>query len=91
MTVARVNWFDRDPGGGTINITPAPVPFALDLDTHELTRLSAVLTACGDNLDLVTMHATESTARRLLYSNLSPEQRRIYGELHEAGVLGADL
>ena len=60
---------------------------AFDFGTHELTRLSAVLTACGNNLNLVTMHAAECDARRLLYSSLNPEQRRIYQQLTEAGIL----
>ena len=45
------------------------------------------LTACGDNLNLVSMHAAECDARRLLYSSLNPEQRRTYQQLTEAGIL----
>lgn len=62
-------------------------PVTFDFDGHELTRLSAVLTACGDNLNLVSMHAAECDARRLLYSSLSPEQRAIHKKLTEAGIL----
>ena len=58
-----------------------------DLTDHELTRLSAVLTACADNLSLVTMHAAECDARRLLYSSLDANQRRIHQQLTEAGIL----
>ena len=65
-------------------------PMSFDFDGHELTRLSAVLTACGDNLNLVTLHAAECDARRLLYSSLSPEQRAIHKQLTEAGILNPD-
>ena len=61
--------------------------FNVDLEGHELTRLSAVLTACGDNLRLVSMHAADCDARRLLYSSLNPDQRAIYQRLTEAGII----
>ena len=61
--------------------------FNVDLEGHELTRLSAVLTACGDNLRLVSMHAAECDARRMLYTGLDAEQRAIYQKLTEAGIL----
>jgi hypothetical protein len=59
--------------------------FNVDFDDHELTRLSAVLTAC--DLDLLTMYHAEVDARRLLYGSLSPEQRAIHQQLSEAGIL----
>jgi hypothetical protein len=62
--------------------------FNIDFDTHELTRLAAVLSACAADLDLLTMHANECDARRLLYSGLDAEQRRIHQQLTEAGILG---
>ena len=62
--------------------------FNVDLDGHELTRLSAVLTACAADLDLLTMHANECDARKRLYNGLDPEQRRIHQQLTEAGILG---
>lgn len=62
-------------------------PMEFDLTDHELTRLSAVLNACATNLNLVTMHAAECDARRLLYSSLNPEQRAIHQQLTEAGIL----
>lgn len=62
-------------------------PMEFDLTSHELTRLSAVLAACAADLDLLTMHANECDARRLLYSGLDPEQRRIHQQLTEAGIL----
>lgn len=49
-------------------------PVTFDLENHELTRLSAVLTA-------------ECDARRLLYSSLDANQRRIHQQLTEAGIL----
>lgn len=55
-------------------------------DDHELTRVATVLSAC-DDLDLVSMHASECDARRLLYSSLDPGQRVIYRQLTEAGIL----
>lgn len=63
--------------------------FTFDLDAHELTRLTAVLTACGDQFDLLTMHNDEVDARRVLYGSLSVEQRVIHQQLTEAGILGA--
>ena len=66
-----------------MNLTDVTFDFA----DHELTRLSAVLTACADNLSLVTMHAAECDARRLLYSSLDANQRRIHQQLTEAGIL----
>lgn len=64
-----------------------PTPVTFDLENHELTRLSAVLHACADNLNLVTLHAAECDARRLLYSSLDANQRRIHQQLTEAGIL----
>jgi hypothetical protein len=55
-------------------------------DDHELARVVTVLSACED-LDLVSMHAGECDARRLLYSSLDLEQRAIYRQLNEAGIL----
>jgi hypothetical protein len=66
-------------------MTLTPVEF--DFDSHELARLAAVLSACPDDLDLITMHQNECDARRLLYSSLSPEQRAIHQQLTDAGIL----
>lgn len=62
-------------------------PVTFNLYTHELTRLSAVLTACTADLDLLTLHANECDAHKRLYSNLNPEQRCIHQQLTEAGIL----
>jgi hypothetical protein len=62
-----------------------------DLEGHELARLSAVLTAAADNLSLVTMHALECDARRMLYGGLDAEQRAIYQQLTEAGILNGHM
>jgi hypothetical protein len=62
------------------------VPFEIDLTAHELTRLSAVLSAC--DFDLVEMHRSECEATRMLYSGLDEKQLAIHQQLVEAGVLG---
>lgn len=62
-------------------------PVAFDLSGHETTRVAAVLAACSDDLDLLTMYYDEADARRLLYSSLSPEQRAIHQQLTDAGIL----
>lgn len=89
MTAAQVNWFRREPGGSTTYIALDLTPFVMDLDSHELTRTAAVLEAANatDTLDPVTLYAGECEARALLYGNLDVEQRRVYRELVEAGVL----
>lgn len=60
-----------------------------DLSGHEQARLAATLTACADDLDLVDVFAKECAAARMLYSNLSPEQQRVYAQLEAAGILGS--
>ena len=67
---------------------PELVDFTLDLAAHEQTRVAAVLSAAGDQLDLVDMYYNECDATRMLYSGLSPEQWKIYDQLVAAGVLG---
>jgi hypothetical protein len=66
---------------------PDLTPVTFDFDSHELARLAAVLSACSHDLDLLTMHQNECDARRLLYTNLSPEQRAIHQQLTDAGIL----
>jgi hypothetical protein len=62
-------------------------PVTFDFDSHELTRLAAVLAACSDDLDLLTMYQDECDARRMLYSSLNAEQRAIHQQLTDAGIL----
>ncbi len=61
--------------------------YVFDLTAHETTRLAAVLAACADTYDPVEILAGEQEALRLLYTDLSPEQEAIYGQLVAAGVL----
>ena len=63
------------------------LPFALDLTLDEARRRAAVLEAIGDDWDPVAVLAEEERAYDMLYSDLDPEQQRIYDELVEAGVL----
>lgn len=61
-----------------------------DLVGHEQSRLAAVLAAGGDLApDPGAVLAAEAAAHRMLYSDLDPEQQRIYQMLVDAGVLGA--
>jgi hypothetical protein len=62
-------------------------PVTFDFSNHELARLAAVLAACSDDRDLITMHQNECDARRMLYSSLDAEQRRIHQQLTDAGIL----
>jgi hypothetical protein len=66
-------------------MTLTPVDF--DFDNHELTRLAAVLSACSDDMDLLTLYYNECDAHRLLYSSLDAEQRAIHQQLTDAGIL----
>lgn len=67
---------------------PELVDWSLDLAAHEQTRVAAVLTAVGDQLNLLDMYHNECDATRMLYSGLSLEQWKIYDQLVEAGVIG---
>lgn len=58
-----------------------------DFTNHETARVAAVLAACSDQLDLITMYEAEVEARRMLYGGLSPEQRAIHRQLTDAGIL----
>jgi hypothetical protein len=62
-------------------------PVTFDLSGHETARVAAVLAACSDDLDLLTMHQDECDARRLLYSSLNAEQRAVHQQLTDAGIL----
>lgn len=62
---------------------------AFDLTGHETARVAAILAACADDLDLLTMYHAECDARRLLYTSLSPEQRAVHQQLTDAGILSA--
>lgn len=66
-------------------MTLTPVTF--DFDSHELARLAAVLAACSDDIDLVTLYYNECDALRLLYSSLDAEQRAVHQQLTDAGIL----
>lgn len=65
------------------------VPFTIDLAAHEQARLAAVLAGVGDQFDLVDMYYGECDATRMLHGSLDAEQRKIYDQLAEAGVLGS--
>lgn len=64
------------------------VDWSLDLYGHELERTATVLAAAGHTMDLLTMHANETDAHRMLYTGLNHEQRQIYRQLQQAGILG---
>jgi hypothetical protein len=65
----------------------ADLDFAYNLTLDEARRRTAVLEAIGDDWDPIAVLAEENEAYDLLYSNLDPEQQRIYDELVSAGVL----
>jgi hypothetical protein len=65
----------------------APVGFVVDLSSHETLRRTHVLAALGPDWDPVAALRDEEAAHDLLYSDLSPEQQRVYDELVSAGVL----
>ncbi len=65
----------------------ANLDFAYDLTLDEARRRRAVLEAIGDDWDPVAVLAEEQTAYDMLYSDLDPEQQRVYNELVRAGVL----
>jgi hypothetical protein len=90
---------EREPGSEgpdrasrlrSITVGIKPKSFALiihDLSVDEPRRRSAILDAIGDDWDPIRALAQEMQAHELLYSNLNPEQQRIYDELVSAGVL----
>jgi hypothetical protein len=63
------------------------VPFNIDLTAHEGARLAAVLDALGPHRDPTEIYASESEARRMLYTHLDPDQQAAYDVLIAAGVL----
>jgi len=65
----------------------APVDFTVDLSSHETLRRTHVLAALGPDWDPVAALRDEEASHDLLYSDLSPEQQRVYDELVSAGVL----
>jgi len=65
----------------------APLVITHDLVLDEARRRTAILEAIGDDWDPIEALAQEMQAYELLYSNLNPEQQRIYDELVSAGVL----
>jgi hypothetical protein len=65
----------------------ADLDFAYDLALDEARRRTAVLEAIGEKWDPIAVLAEENKAYDMLYSNLDPEQQRIYDELVSAGVL----
>jgi hypothetical protein len=86
----------RNPGWSkqdrAINRRSSTVPiepqfFAHDLSLDEAARRRAVLAAIGDNWDPIDALSQEMQAYELLYSNLDPDQQRVYDELVSAGVL----
>jgi Family of unknown function (DUF6400) len=64
------------------------MPFAFDLTSHEIRRMTAVLDAMPD-WDPAAVLAAEAEAHSLLYSGLNTEQRSIYDGLCKAGVFDA--
>ena len=63
------------------------VPFNIDLTAHEGARLAAVLDAIGPHWDPTEIYASESEARRMLYTHLDADQQAAYDVLIAAGVL----
>ena len=71
-----------------MGIKPKSFPLIIhDLSVDEPRRRSAILDAIGDDWDPIRALAQEMQAHEQLYSNLNPEQQRIYDELVSAGVL----
>jgi hypothetical protein len=64
---------------------PFVITHDLRLDEHR--RRTAMLEAIGADWDPIQVLADEERAYELLYSNLNPEQQRIYDELVSAAVL----
>jgi hypothetical protein len=64
-----------------------PLTTIHDLSLDETRRRRAVLAAIGDNWDPIDALSQEIRAYELLYSNLDPDQQRVYDELVGAGVL----
>lgn len=65
----------------------SPVPFNIDLTAHECARLAAVLDAVSWYWDPTEVYTGEAEARRLLYTNLDPDQQAVYDLLIADGVL----
>ena len=61
--------------------------WSMDLYGNELERIAATLAAAGHTMDLVTMHADEADAHRMLYTGLDVQQQVALNELRAAGVL----
>jgi hypothetical protein len=63
------------------------VPFTIDLTAHESARLAAVLEALNPDWDPIEIYHGEAEARRMLYTNLDPDQQATYDVLIADGVL----
>lgn len=61
----------------------------IDLTRDEARRRAEVIAALGEGWDPIAVMEGEEEAYRLLYSGLDEEQRAIYRQLREAGVLPA--
>ncbi|KRD23455.1 MULTISPECIES: DUF6400 family protein [unclassified Streptomyces] len=77
----------HDPAPATGPDESAPVDFTVNHSAHETLRRTNVLAALGPDWDPGAALRDEEAAHDLLYSDLSPEQQRVYDELVAAGVL----
>ena len=68
---------------------PDLVPFHIDLAGWEQERVATVLTGAGDLMDLHGMYWDEADATQRLYGGLDAEQRAVYQQLVDAGVMDA--
>ncbi|WP_269856243.1 DUF6400 family protein [Streptomyces sp. RPT161] len=59
----------------------------IDLTREEARRRAEVIAALGEDWDPIAVLEGEEEAYRRLYSGLDEEQRAIYRQLREAGVL----
>jgi hypothetical protein len=75
------------PAGG--QDPQALMSFEIDLTLEEGRRRAEVVAALGPDWDPVEALRGEDEAYALLYSGLDDEQRRIYRDLVEAGVIPA--
>ncbi|SEO36216.1 DUF6400 family protein [Actinacidiphila rubida] len=66
---------------------PGLIPFTIDLTFEEARRRAEVVAALGPDWDPMAALRGEQEAYALLYSDLDPEQQRVYDELVAAGVL----
>ncbi|MDF3290345.1 DUF6400 family protein [Streptomyces silvisoli] len=59
----------------------------IDLTREEARRRAEVIAALGEDWDPIAVLEGEEEAYRRLYSGLDEEQRAVYRQLREAGVL----